>query len=111
MTPVKKDIWMVRGDTLAFGIRITGLDQDLETAYFSIGQPHPQEDIIIVQKSLGHGIEKVGDGEYSVRVAPEDTIQIAPKAYRYDLEIGVNDDVFTPFYGTLHVELGVTQHE
>lgn len=111
MTPKKLDLHMVRGDTLSFGVRIKGLEGELDSAYFSIGQPYPNEDIVIVQKSLGDGIANVGEGEYTVRVAPEDTAQLAPKAYRYDLEIGVGEDIFTPFYGDLYIERGVTQHE
>ena len=111
MTPQKLDLHMVRGDTLAFSLRLKGLDQDLDEAYFSIGQPPPNEDIILVQKSLDNGISKSGEGAYSIRVLPEETAQLAPKAYLYDIEINVNGDIFTPFYGELVIERGVTQHE
>ena len=111
MISKKIDIKMIRGDTLAFSVFITGIEEDLDAAYFSVGQPAPNEEIIIFQKTLGSGITKVSDGEYTVRVAPEDTKQLAPKAYRYDLELRIDDDIFTPIYGDLHIERGVTQHE
>jgi len=109
MTTIKKDIHMTRGDTLSFGLEIDGLNQDLETAYFSIKQKF-NEDIVIIQKSLGDGITKVDDGKYTIRVAPEDTQYVALGEYLYDLEIGVNGDIFTPIKGILFVGWEVTRH-
>lgn len=110
-TTQKLDITMTRGDTLAFNIRLKGLEDNLDSAYFTVTQPEQYEFTQIFQKSLNNGITNLGDGVYSVRVAPEDTAQMFPKAYRYDIEIGINDDIFTPFAGDLILERGSTQHE
>ena len=101
-----KYITVVRGDTLAFGMEIEGLDQDLETAFFSCKRNHDEPPVF--QKSLGDGISKVGEGEYVVRVAPRDTETLEPGKYYYDLEIGANGDVFTILKGIFEIERDVT---
>ena len=99
-----KNISMVRGDTLAFGMQFVDLDQDLDTAYFTVRD----NGTIVVQKSLGNGISKVETGIYRVRIAPDDTEDLNPGYYSYDLEIGVNDDVFTILRGMLNIESDIT---
>lgn len=101
-----KYITMTRGDTLAFGLEFEGLDQDLETAFFSCRKNHTDD--LAFQKSLGNGIYKVADGQYGVRVAPSDTKYLNPGKYYYDLQIGVNGDVFTILKGILELECDVT---
>ena len=66
---------MVRGDTLAFGLDFENLDQDLESAFFSV-KVNATDDYYIFQKSLENGIYKVADNEYIVRIAPEDTAEL-----------------------------------
>ena len=110
-TTQKLDITMTRGDTLAFNLRLKGLEDNLDSAYFTVTQPESLGFVQIFQKSLNDGITNLGDGLYSVRVAPEDTVQMFPKAYLYDIEIGIGEDVFTPFAGELKLERGSTQHE
>lgn len=101
-----RNITMTRGDTLAFGVEIEGLNQDLETAYFTCRESYEGE--IVFQKSLNNGISKVDDGQYRVRVAPSDTEDLEAGKYYYDLELGVNDDVFTILKGILEIENDVT---
>ena len=99
---------MVRGDTLSFGIEIVDFDQDLETVFFSCKENY-DDATYVFQKSLGNGITKVGTGQYLVRVAPEDTKDIGAGKYYYDLEIGVNSDIFTVLKGVLDIEYDVTR--
>lgn len=101
-----KNITMVRGDTLAFGMEFEGLDQDLSSAFFTCRQGWDGE--IVFQKSLGSGITKVETGKYTVRVAPSDTANVTPAHYVYDLEIGANGDVFTILKGILDIEHDAT---
>lgn len=101
-----KNITMVKGDTLAFGIEIEGLDQDLDTAYFTCKKSYTDPDMF--RKSLGHGITKVDTGQYAVRVAPADTKDLEAGRYYYDLEIGANGDIFTIMKGVLEIEQDTT---
>lgn len=102
------NITLVRGDTLAFGLEFEGLEQDLSSAYFSCRTSF-QADTYAFQKSLGDGIEKVETGKYRVRVAPEDTVNLEPGSYYYDLQIGANSDVYTILRGALELLPDVTR--
>lgn len=103
-----KNIKMVRGDTLSFGIEIEGLGQDLDTCYFSCKQ-NPDDINYIFQKSLNSGISKVSNGKYRVRVAPSDTSNVEVGSYYYDLQIGVNSDIFTIIKGVLKIEREISR--
>ena len=64
MSDGTKNICMVRGDTLAFGIEIDGLEQDLDTVFFTCKANYDDTDAnAVFKKSLGTGIEKVSDGK------------------------------------------------
>ena len=110
---MKKNLDMIRGDTLAFAVKITFDSdvQELDSAYFTCKRNYA-EDTPIFQKKLNNGIyvsEETDDGLiYIVRVAPKDTKDIDAGKYYYDLEIGVNSDVFTILYGVLDIENDVT---
>lgn len=94
---------MVRGDTLSFAMEIEGLDQDLDTAYFT-AKANYTTNTPLFRKSLENGIEKVSAGLYRIRVAPSDTAGAQTGMYFYDLEIGVNSDIFTIMRGSLSLE-------
>ena len=99
MNTVEKNLRMVRGDTLSFGLEFDGLEQDLDAAYFTVKKTFDGANIF--QKSLGSGITKVNDGKYSVRVAPSDSSTISCGVYYYDCEITINTDVFTLLRGVI----------
>ena len=102
-----ENINMIRGDTVAFGMEIDDLDQDLDFAYFTCKENYTDE-ANLFQKSLGDGIEKIETGKYSIRIAPEDTKDAEAGMYFYDLTIGVNGDVFTVKKGVWTIEWDVT---
>lgn len=107
MNNTNKNLNMVRGDTLAFGVEIENLNQDLDTCYFSCKKDADDNDYIF-QKSLEDGIEKVETGVYRIRVAPSDTRLVEVGNYYYDLQIGVNDDIYTVLRGVLKIEREIT---
>jgi len=101
---------MTRGDTLSFGFKIKDIGQPLSSAYFTVKSNYDDETFIF-QKSLNSGIflDHI-DGEdyyYKVRVAPDDTQNLEPKKYYYDLEIKANLDTFTILKGILDIEFDV----
>lgn len=106
VTVRNENITMVRGDTLAFDMLIDGVST-LETAYFT-AKGDLASDTAIFQKAIGDGINKIADGEYSVRVAPEDTAGVESGKYYYDLQIGFSGDVYTIQKGILEIEQDVT---
>ena len=104
---MEKNISMIRGNTIAFGMEFLDLDQDLDSAYFTVKPSYDGE--IVFQKSLGDGIEKVETGKYRLRIAPEDTEEVTPGMYYYDLVIGVNSDVYTIITGILDIGYEITE--
>lgn len=106
-----RNLKMVRGDTFAFGIEYEFDDkskEDLDTCYFSC-KLNPDDEEYVFQKSIGDGISKAGDNQYRVRVAPADTEGIDIGKYYYDLQIGLNNDIFTILKGILIIEREITR--
>ena len=99
---MEKNLQMIRGDTLAFGLEFEGLEQDLDSAYFTVKQRYDSHSDVI-RKSIGSGITKISTGKYRVRVAPDDTASVTPGVYYYDCEVNVNNDTFTLLYGVLNI--------
>ena len=112
---IKRDISMVRGDTLSFGFQITGLEgQEPDEIYFSCKEN--LEDVeYIFSLTLGDGIEKRSYDQttdtltYGVRVAPELTEAVDFGKYFYDLQLDINDDVLTLMKGKLSIEWEVKE--
>ncbi len=105
---MEKYIKMYRGDTLAFDLEVEGLTVDLKSACFSCKSSH-SESAYIFQKTLNHGITKTDTGKYHVRVAPEDTDNVSPGKYYYDLQLGAGQDIYTVLSGALEIEQDVTR--
>ena len=98
---------LIRGDSFSFGLDFEGLDQDLETAFFSV-KKNAKDEAYSFQKSLGNGITKQETNKYVIRVAPEDTAGLEAGKYVFDLQIGVNGDIFTPMIGIFNLVQDVT---
>ena len=112
MNYYKKDIRNVRGDTYSIGFIAENIDQAIDTVFFTCRDKLTDDSTVLFQKSLGDGItltEHTGDNySYSVRVAPEDTKELQSGIYYYDLEIGINDDIFTIMRGKFIIEQDCT---
>lgn len=109
-----KYIRMTRGDTLSFNFQVYDTHGDpfseyLHTAYFTV-RSNRSDGRQVFQKSLWNGISTVGNGLYVVRVAPEDTKDVKPGKYFYDLQIELHGDVYTVMKGVLEIEPDVTQY-
>lgn len=112
---IKRDISMVRGDTLSFGFQVTGLEgQRPDAIYFSCKEKL-EDTTYIFSVSLGDGItERSYDSQtdtltYGVRVAPELTEDVEFGKYFYDLQLDINDDVLTLMKGKLSIEWEVKE--
>lgn len=103
-----KNIKMVAGDTFSFGFEIKGVTI-LDTAFFSCKRNY-QDEYYVFQKQLGNGITGGEDGKHIVRIAPEDTENLSAGMYCYDLEVGVNDDVYTILRGNFEIVSDITSN-
>lgn len=108
MNYYKNDIKHVKGDTFSCGLTIENLDQELDTVYFTCRENLNDNSDALFIKSLNDGITIVEEEEniykYAIRIAPEDTKDLQSGTYYYDLEVGVNDDIFTIMKGKFILE-------
>lgn len=105
-------ITMIRGDTLSFGFELMDENQEPFTqtpssVYFTC-KSNKTDNINLFQKTLGDGITDRGNGQYVVRVPPEDTKFAEAGKYFYDLQIGINGDIYTLMHGVLELVQDVT---
>lgn len=114
---IKRDISMVRGDTLSFGFQVTGLAGERPDAIYFSCKEHVEDDTYIFSISLDDGIsERSYDQEtdtltYGVRVAPALTADVDFGKYFYDLQMDINDDILTLMKGKLSIEWEVKDNE
>lgn len=99
---------MVKGDSLSFGLEFEGLGQNLDSADFTV-KKDDSDATVLIHKDLSDGISKTEDYKYIVRLAPEDTADLDAGYYHFDMQVGVNTDIFTIMLGILVLEQGVTE--
>lgn len=110
MNYYKNDIRNVKGDTFSCAFTIENLNQSIETAKFTCRDSLNDNSNVLFQKTLNNGITLVENDthkdikKYAVRVAPNDTKNLQAGTYYYDLEIGVNSDIFTLMKGRFIIE-------
>lgn len=115
MNYYKNDIRHVRGDTLSHNIYVEGLEQDLESIYFTCRDSLNDDSEILFEKCLNDGItylyydEETDTRTYAVRIDPSDTKDLQSGTYFYDEQIGVNGDVFTIMKGRFIIEQDATR--
>ena len=115
MNYYKNDIRHVRGDTFSHPIYVEGLQQDLESIYFTCRDSANDNSEILFEKSLNDGItymyydEETDTRTYAVRISPYDTKDLQSGTYYYDEQIAVNGDVFTIMKGRFIIEQDVTR--
>ena len=101
---------LICGDTLTFYLVFDGdgLTEDLTEAWFSCKQSFTDTSYVFQKTITNGGITKESTNRYLVRVAPEDTLDVTPGVYKYDVQYQYGDDVFTPLVGDLVLYPGVT---
>lgn len=102
----------IRGDTLNIQIEIepdTVLDltSDDVNITFSCKQSATAAPYIFQKDKTA--VTTLGDNIFMLRIAPEDTNDIIPGYYNYDIELQVGDDIYTLALGRLHIEADITR--
>jgi asparagine N-glycosylation enzyme membrane subunit Stt3 len=107
----EENITMIRGDSIAFNLVFVGEDHDITLghAYFT-AKKSKESTAKAFQKTLGDGIEKIGTGEYSITVNPEDTDDLDPGRYWYDFRVSLQGQVFTIMWGILDIVQEVAEN-
>lgn len=113
---IKVDITMVKGDTMTFGFQMQGLDGSAPSSIVFSCKEDPEDDDAIFHSSLADGgvwldseDPETDLKEYGVRISPDKTENLNTGRYFYDLEVGVNGDVYTLMKGRLLIEYDVTR--
>lgn len=95
-----------KGDTFSFTVTFKNLSVDLDTFVFGVKTNYNDVDYII-EKSLGHGIEKVSTGKYRIDISADESDDLNPDQYIYDLRFTLGTVVSTPLSGYLNIEESV----
>lgn len=111
MKVLKKDLEMMRGDTFKIRIKIEKADPDSITELILSVKKSNADAAYAVQEKLSNGGAALqDDGSFVVRIAPEDTEDLEPGDYVYDLESHIDDiDVYTLMHGKLTIQEDVTR--
>ena len=112
---IRKDLTMIKGDTLAFNFQLQGLaGAELDGATFTCREK-PESADHYFKRELDDGIllqnydSTTDTATYSVRVRPDQTRNMFAGRYYYDLEIQVDNDVLTLMKGRLNIDWDVTR--
>lgn len=104
---------MMRGDTFTFDVALNDIDpSSIRSLYFTVKRKATDSDAeAVVQKSLTDGITRIegDDLRYRVRVAPADTDGVPARTYAYDIQIGIEEDIYTFVKGTITINQDVTE--
>lgn len=103
---------MIRGDTAFINFKIiTEITLDLNLLDFNITfsvKQTPDSSGYVFQKSK-NSVTQITTNTFSLRIAPEDTVDLVPGLYFYDLQITIFDDVFTISIGQLNLQADITR--
>ena len=94
------NIEMVRGDTLAIDVSVEG-DIGTVTAVAMTAR-RQATDTTLFELGIGTGITAVTGG-WTIRIPPSATAQAAAGLYKYDVQLTVGNDIYTPLRGTLRL--------
>ena len=110
---LKRDISMVRGDTMSFGFQVQGLEgQRPDKLFFTCKDAIEDEEALFICSS-DTTIDFVDYDEendvltYTVRIPPAKTAALELGRYFYDLKFLLNNDVITLMIGRLSIEYEV----
>ena len=117
MNYYKNDIKHVKGDTYNCAMVIEEFDQALDSVYFTCRAGQNDDSDILFEAGLNDGISIVEEDletntrKYAIRVAPAKTKNIQVGTYYYDLQVGINNDIFTIMKGRFILEQEATRKE
>ena len=102
------NIKMVRGDTLSFYVEFDNLSSALSSAAFTCRDEW--DGTILFQATLNNGItvDSSNSNLYRVNIVPNSTASLDWDTYVYDLQVGIDSDIYTLLRGNLYVVEEVT---
>lgn len=115
MVTQHKNFTMMRGDTYQFSVKFNGFNEDrsVESMFFTVSS-NLVSDSLEFWLSLENGITRSEDPNeyiYFIKIAPSDTKKMLPGVYFYDLQVQIDEDVFTLLSGDLIIKADVTPND
>lgn len=111
---IRRDIVMIKNDTLTFGFEIQGLEgQSPDNIVFSC-KDTPDKDTYLFKVDRADHITEISYDPvtdirtYRLRIPPILTADLELGRYFYDLQINTNNDIYTLMKGRLTLEYQVT---
>jgi hypothetical protein len=106
------NIDMIRGDTLTVQFEIESntildLADDNFKITFSLKQTATAKEYVFQKDKTA--VMQISQNNFKIRIAPEDTVNLVPGFYYYDLQLDIYDDVFTIAIGRLYLETDITR--
>ena len=92
-----------RGSTFSFIITFKNLNQDVTTMNFGVKEDYTDESLVI-NKTIGDGITKIGTGKYKVDFSTSDILLLEAGMYVYDLRYTIGDTPKIPLSGYIVVD-------
>lgn len=107
-----KNIDMIRGDTLNIEFEIesdTVLDLSSDDFQITFSLKRLATDKAYIFQKDKTAVVSPAENVFILRVAPEDTVDLIPGYYYYDLQLNIGDDVYTILIGKLQLEIDITR--
>lgn len=102
----------IRGDTLNIQLEFeSDIVLNLESEDFDITFSLKQFATAVpyVFQKDKTAVTQIDDNIFMLRIAPEDTVDLVPGYYYYDIEVKLGEDIYTVAIGRLHIEVDITR--
>lgn len=102
----------IRGDTLNIQLEIesdTTLDLTSNDVNITFSLKQSATSAAYVFQKDKTAVTALGNNIFMLRIAPEDTNDLIPGFYYYDIELQVGDDIYTVAIGRMHIEVDITR--
>ena len=103
---------IIRGDTVNIQFEIesdTVLDLTSDDFEITFSLKRSATDNAYVFQKDKTAVTSPADNVFILRVAPEDTVNLIPGYYYYDLQLNIGTDVYTIAIGKIHLEIDITR--
>lgn len=103
---------IIRGDTVNIQFEVesdTVLDLTSDDFEITFSLKRSATDNVYVFQKDKTAVTSPADNVFILRVAPEDTVNLIPGYYYYDLQLNIGTDVYTIAIGKIHLEIDITR--
>lgn len=102
----------IRGDTLNIQLEFesdTVLDLSSEDFDITFSLKQFATAIEYVFQKDKTAVTEIDDNIFMLRIAPEDTVDLVPGYYYYDIEVKLGEDIYTVAIGRMYIEVDITR--